>query len=241
MASQLSLQELLIVLAANNFSPAVINHEFLRLSGVIPEDWQLARQPVYSPETVQLAFDSGIVLTVQPNRIILAESVEDGGMATLKIAQLAQKLIQALPNLEYQALGFNPTGHYAPEAGNEAVKGFFNQTLMAQGPWFKVTEDAPRVTVNLAYQLERCPLNLTITEAGLRADDESMQSVVVFSGNFNYLIGGTAPQERTQQLLDNLQHWQADVQQFEQIVNQNFLDSVSETNTAAPSLLPAFG
>jgi hypothetical protein len=68
-----------------------------------------------------------------------------------------------------------------------------------------------------------------------------MQSVVVFSGNFNYLIGGTAPQERTQQLLDNLQHWQADVQQFEQIVNQNFLGTVAATNTAAPSLLPAFG
>jgi hypothetical protein len=241
MTSEISLQELLIVLAANNFSPAVLNHEFLRLSGVIPEDWQLARQPVYSPEMVQLAFDVGIVLTVQPNRIILAESLETTDLEKLKIAQLAQKLIQALPNLEYQAIGFNPTGHYAPEAGNEAVQGFFHQTLMAPGPWSQVTESKPRLTLNFAYQLDRCPLNLTITEAGLRADDESMQSVVVFSGNFNYLVGGTTPQERTQQLLDNLQHWQADVQQFAQIVNQNFLGTVAANHSAAPSLLPVFG
>jgi hypothetical protein len=241
MASQVSLQELLLVLAVNEFSPAVVNHEFLRLSGVIPESWELARQPVYSPQMVQLAFDSGLVLTVQPNRIILAESLEQKSLSDLQLATLAQKLIQALPNLEYQAVGFNPTGHYAPESGNEAVKQYFNRTLMATGPWMNVTAEAPRMTLNFSYLLDRCPLNLTVTEAGLRQEDESVKSVVVFSGNFNYLIGGTTTQERTGQVIEKLQNWQADVQQYEQIINQNFLANVAAGNTATPSLLPAFG
>ena len=239
MASQVSLQELLLVLAVNDFSPAVINHEFLRLSGVIPEAWELARQPVYSPQLVQLAFENGLVLTIQPNRIILAESLEQKSLPDLQLAGLAQKLIQALPNLEYQAVGFNPTGHYEPEAGSEAVKRYFGQTLMAQGPWMSVTAETPRVTLNFSYQLERCPLNLTVTEAGLRQEDESVKSVVVFSGNFNYLVGGTTATERTSQMLEHLQHWQTDVQHYEQIVNQNFLANLASGNTA-PSLLPAF-
>jgi hypothetical protein len=240
MASQVSLQELLLVLAVNDFSPAVINHEFLRLSGVIPESWELARQPVYSPQMVQLAFDNGLVLTVQPNRIILAESIEQRSLSELQLASFAQKLIAALPNLEFQAIGFNPTGHYAPAAGNEAVKQYFNRTLIAAGPWMNVTADSPRITLNFSYQLDRCPLNLTVTEAGLRQEDESVNSVVVFSGNFNYLVGGTTPPERSSQMLDYLQHWQADVQQYEQIVNQNFLANVTGDITAAPALLPAF-
>jgi hypothetical protein len=238
MASDLSLQELLIVVAADTFSPALINHEFLRFSGVLPEDWELSTQPIYSPEMVQLSFNTGVVLTVQPTRIILAESLATNALGDLKIPQIAQKLIQALPNLQYQAIGFNPTGHYEPESGE--TSSFFHETLMNQGPWFNVAEGRPKMTLNFSYQLERCPLNLTVTEAGLRTEAETIQSVVVFSGNFNYLVGGTTAPERQTLILENLQHWQADVQHYEEIINQHFLSAVSANVIAEPALLPAF-
>jgi hypothetical protein len=145
MVPELSLQELLIVVAANNFSPAVLNHEFLQHSGVLPEGWDLIDQPIYSPELVQLKFNSGVVLTVQPGRIVLAESLATQAIATLKIAEFVQRLIHALPNLQYQAVGFNPTGHYQPASGETAS--FFHDTLMSQGPWFNVADSRPKMTL----------------------------------------------------------------------------------------------
>lgn len=240
MVPELSLQELLIVIAANNFSPAVINHEFLQHSGVLPESWELIEQPVYSPEVVQLKFNTGVVLTVQAGRVILAESLSTQSLANIQIAEFAQRLINALPNLQYQAIGFNPTGHYQPVSGETAS--FFQSILMNPGPWFNLSETKPKMTLNFAYQLDRCPLNLTIAEAGLREDDESVTSVVVFSGNFNYIIGGSTAAERQAKALESLQHWQTDVQQYEQFVNQNFLSAVNSEPTVVPAsgLLPAF-
>jgi hypothetical protein len=238
MAPDLSLQELHIIVAADTFSPALLNHEFLKFSGVLPEDWELSRQPIYSPEMVQLAFNTGIILTVQSTRIILAESLATTPLAEVKIPQIVQKLIQALPNLKYNGIAFNPTGHYKPESGD--TSNFFHETLMNQGPWLEVGEGRPNMTLNFSYQLERCPLNLTVAGAKLRTEEEIMESVVVFSGNFEYLIGGTTAPERQSSMLENLQHYQADVQHYEQIVNQHFLSAVSAPVLAEPALLPAF-
>jgi hypothetical protein len=60
------------------------------------------------------------------------------------------------------------------------------------------------------------------------------------SGNFDYLVGGTTAPERQTLILENLQHWQADVQHYEEIINQYFLSAISANILAEPALLPAF-
>lgn len=234
MHQTVALQELAIVIAANNQSPAVVNLEFLKYSGIVPMDWELARSPIYTPQLVQHTFQNNITITAQPNRVIFTEVIEEKDTAMIEIAKLARKYVQSLPNLEYEALGMNPTGHvmFNDEA---AAKQYLRETLLAPGPWQQVGQSPVRTTLNFSYTLERHSLNLTVSEAGLRQDDETITPVVLFVGNFMYRVTGGTPAERIDSLCQSLDHWQLDLETYQEIVNQKFLSLVAQ-----PALLPAF-
>jgi hypothetical protein len=235
MHQTVALQELAIVVAANNQSPAVVNLEFLKYSGIVPMGWELARSPVYTPQLVQHTFQNNITITAQPNRVIFTEVVEGKELAGIEIAKLARKYVQSLPNMEYEALGLNPTGHVVFD-GEAAAKQYLRETLLAPGPWQQVGQSPVRATINLSYTLERNALNLTVSEAGLRQDEETITPVVLFVGNFAYRVTGSTQQERVENLCQSLDHWQADLETYQEIVNQNFLSDLSNK----PMLLPAF-
>lgn len=243
MVSSVSPQELVLVIAANDFSPAVVNFEFLKYSGIIGADWELARAPIYNNQVTQLAFQNGVVITAQPGRTILAENIADKDASQSLIGEVARKFVQSLPNLEYSAVGINPTGHAVFEGGRDSVKDFLSGKLVAPGPWQNIGIEAPRATLNFTYRLERGALNLTISEAGLRAEDETITPVVVFSGNFSYPISGGPAAERVNSTCDSLNNWRSDLAEFQKIVDQSFLSqAVSPSIPAqdAPTLIPAF-
>lgn len=236
MHSSVLLQELVVVIAATNHSPAVINLEFLKYSGIVPMEWELARAPIYTPQMVQLTFQNGVTITAQPNRVFFAEVIENKTVADIEVAKLARKYAHSLPNMEYEAIGFNPTGHTALGDQPEAVRQYLNETLLAPGPWLQVGQAPARARINFTYTLERGSLNLTVSEAGLRQEDETVKPVLVFNGNFSYPVEGTNHSERLESLSQSLEHWQSDLEAFQSIINQNFLAS----HSSQPSLLSAF-
>jgi len=57
MSSTFQPQEQTFVLVPSHdqpLNPAIVNEEFCRYSGVIPMEWELARDPIYTPQLVQL-------------------------------------------------------------------------------------------------------------------------------------------------------------------------------------------
>ena len=60
MTQALEIQELAIVITAKNYDPSLLNPNFLKYSGIIPTDWELARQPVVSNRASQIVFNNGI-------------------------------------------------------------------------------------------------------------------------------------------------------------------------------------
>lgn len=55
MTQSVEIQELAIVVAAQNHSPTMLNLEFLKCSGVVPTDWQVSafscfQQPSFSTD-----------------------------------------------------------------------------------------------------------------------------------------------------------------------------------------------
>jgi hypothetical protein len=69
----LILQELGIVVAMQQPNPNLVTAEFLQLSGIIPLDWQLARQPVNNDKISQLFFTNGVSISAEPNRIMFGD------------------------------------------------------------------------------------------------------------------------------------------------------------------------
>lgn len=232
----LDLQEMTIVLVTESQSPAIINQEFLIYSGVVPREWELARQPIYTPQVVQLTFQNGLSITAQPGRIMITEVLGDQPMSESQMAGVARRFVQSLPNLQYEAMGFNPLGHANVGDGTEAVQQYFNQTLLAAGPWQSIGNQPVKSRISFTYTFDESQLNLTVSEAGIRNDDETVLPIVLFSGNFSYTLTSSIPTERIEQLCGQIDRWQAETERFQSIVNETFLASTAPV----PALLPVF-
>ena len=98
-------QEFGIIIAAKNHKPTILNVDFLKYSGIVPTDWELARQPIYTQSVSQVAFTNGVAIVAEPTRIMFIEAIENKAAKEISVPNIAKKYISALPNVEYEANG----------------------------------------------------------------------------------------------------------------------------------------
>ena len=64
------IQELSITIAAKELDPTLLSEQFLKFSGIVPNEWELARQPVLNPGGSQVMFKNGVVYIEDANKVI---------------------------------------------------------------------------------------------------------------------------------------------------------------------------
>jgi hypothetical protein len=241
MSQKLIIQDLIIIIAAKNHSPSILNPDFLKYSGIVPKDWNLARAPVYTQSFARLDFSNGITIIAEPNRVMFMESMADKKIDSLQIPEIARKYVQALPNMEFEAVGINPRGYASFAGSGDAARQYMSETLLSPGAWQEEGEEPMRASLNLVYKFKRAPLYLSVTEAALRQEDETTTPIVMFSGSFSYELTGETAEKLTtlHQAIDN---WLPDLSTYSNIINNKFLanmasstDMVSDT-AAVPDL-----
>ncbi|WP_377479934.1 MAG: hypothetical protein P2A85_11455 [Microcoleus anatoxicus] len=224
MTPKVTIQELALALTAKNHSPTLLNSDFLKYSGIVPADWELARPPVFSPQISQAAFTNGINIVAQSNAITFIESLSTKSQEDVKIPDIIRKYVEALPRTDYQTLSINPRSFITFEAGDEnAAREFITSTLLAKGTWSDVGKAPVKAAVNLVYSLEQGELNLSVAEALLQLQDAEPTPAVLFSGSFQYEIAGELEGEKLQHLYKLLENWQPDLEAYREIVNKRFL------------------
>lgn len=236
MAQSLVVQELVIVIAAKNLSPTILNPDFLKYSGIVPADWELARQPIFTNSVVSVVFQNGISIVAEPQRVMFMEVIEGKAASSVAVPGIARKYVQTLPNVEYQAMGLNPRGFVAFENQQDAASKYLAETLLSPGGWQQVGTAPVRNTINYAYTLERRLFNLSVSEAAMRQQDETTTPIVLFSGNFSYELAGNTGSEKLISLYQALENWQADLETYKDIVNNKFLSFKVETKAVVPDL-----
>jgi hypothetical protein len=236
--NQLSVQELVIVIAAKNNNPTILTADFLKYSGIIPSDWELARQPVLTNSAAQVIFTNGVSIVAEPNRVIFIEAIADKEASAIAIPQIARKYVETLPNAEYQAMGLNPRGYARFDADKDAAHNYLSQTLLTPGAWSDVGTSPAKATINYVYTLERGQFNLSVNEAGLRQSDDTTTPIVLFSGNFSYDIANEDKAERLKNLYQAIDTWQADLDTYRDIVDSKFLVNQEAKPTPAKPATP---
>ncbi len=112
MNQALEIQELAIVITAKNYDPSLLNPGFLKYSGIVSPDWELAKQPVVSSRGSQIIFNNGIYIAAQPNRLMFVEALNTKeNISEAEIPQLAHRYTEILRTIEYQAVGINFRGY----------------------------------------------------------------------------------------------------------------------------------
>lgn len=227
MSATLEIQELAIVIATQNHNPTVLTPDFLKYSGIVPADWELAQSPVCTPNVAQIVFQNGTGITAQRDRIIFSETMSAKSMADVVMPKIACQYLASLPNVEYRAVGINPRGHAVLAGGVEATNNYMTQTLLGEGDWKTVGNSPLRAAVQLSYRLERSQLNLSVTEAAIQLPEQELLPVILFSGNFNYTIAPQAAEPKHTALTQVIQGWQLDLQTFQDMINSKFLNQTT--------------
>ncbi len=248
------LEEIAVTIAAQNLTPTILSQDFLKFSGIIPQDWELAQQPVLNPALAQLAFQNGITIVAQPGTISISESVGNKMLKELQVPQIATKYVEKLPHAEYVGLSNSPK-IIVPFPGHpEAVIQYMTQNLLARGSWQEIGTGILQAGINLVYLLDRCQLNITVNQVKLQQSQPSRESpeipkgmaysnpyiaALLFSGNFNYNIATDDLQQPLSKLIQAINYWQTDFNAFREIVTQKFLAKANlEQFTLSESVFP---
>jgi hypothetical protein len=222
MTNRLTLQELAIAVAAQQHNPTLLTPDFLKYSGVVPSDWQLARPPVLSNSASQVIFQNGISILAQANRIIFSEVIADKAPADVEVAAIARKYVEALPQIIYQGVGINLRGHVSFTQNDQAAHNYIFKHLLAAGPWHDYGTGKPQATLRFTYPLDQTRLDLEIAEVGVKQGDQEAVPAVLFTGVFSHTVTADTS---IADLIQTIDGWQTDLSTFQDVINTRFLKS----------------
>jgi hypothetical protein len=223
MNQKLNIQELAIAIVAEQHSPTLLTPDFLKYSGVVPADWQLARPPVATSTAAQVIFQNGVNIVAQGNRITFAELIGGKEPTEVAVAEVARRYGAALPQVTYQAVGINLRGVVPFDGVNQTARQYLFGTLLSPGPWQEFGQEPVQAALRFVYGLEQGRLDLEVLEAKLQRSDQSAIPALLFSGSFSHEVApanGGNPLAAMEQVIAN---WPKDLAVFTELVNQRFL------------------
>lgn len=218
----LQIQELAIVLGAQNFKPTLLNPDALTVAGIIPNDWELARQPVVTPQVAQLSFKNGVNFLAQGNVLTLSEGIRPG--QDVHIPAIAQQYMNKMENAGYRTVGISPKVLIGfPGGAEDTARQFIVEQLIAPGPWREIGTQPIQAKIEFSYPLDRCFLNLSIVEARIAQQDKPTIPAILFNSNFAYNLPADNPQQALQLAKQHIDSWMEDWKFFQETVQQKFL------------------
>ncbi|MFP4692681.1 MAG: hypothetical protein ACLFM2_02350 [Halothece sp.] len=235
----MDIQGLAITLSAKNLNPTMLTVDNLRSLGVIPEDWELSKQPTLNQLQARLNFKNGVNIVAQQRNITFAEPISAEKAQAVKVPTVAKEFLAKFAKADYQTVSVAPKIIISFGDDNPTTpRQFLIEQLIASGPWREVGNTTPQASVNFVYQLEGCNLNLSVNEVRLRAQNNPNQTVaaLLFSGSFNYRLqeGGST----TADLQGKIDRWSNNMETFREIVHQKFLGQSSKGGIFPSEVIP---
>lgn len=224
--------ELGIKILANKLDPNILNLSFLHSSGIVPSDWQLAKQPIVRAKSAQLSFTNGLNVIAQPGLITFVESLENQELVTdsskAKAPAVARSFVEHLPVAEYQGLSVNLKSLHLlagdlDTASRHIIDRFLQPQACSSNGYAPVS-----AALNLIYYLEHRQLILGINEARVQQKEpKNMLPALLFSGSFNYTLAAEPEAEKLSHLGQLIDDWHQDLAIYQQII-QAKLPSLGE-------------
>lgn len=160
------IRELAIVVVGRNHNPTILNPDFLRFNEIVPSDWELARPPLCTELIAQVVFGNRLSVVSQQDKIIFSEAFSVDGTGPVETPGVAQRYLNTVPHVDYQAVGVNPNGYVTFE-DQAAVLAFAKDRFLAKGPWLGFGDGLHGAGIRFSYEVEGRTLNLSL-DAGCR-------------------------------------------------------------------------
>ena len=119
------------VLVAKGHNPTILHPSFLKNEKIVPEDWELSKDPISTPPFATVAFTSGFSFVVELERLQVAFNGENADKQVVAVSEMARKYAEKLPHVIYTAVGIN-LSIFCDSQEPERV---LLQRFVKDGPW----------------------------------------------------------------------------------------------------------
>ncbi|MDZ8055692.1 MAG: hypothetical protein RMX68_026915 [Aulosira sp. ZfuVER01] len=234
MSQNLDIQEFVIAIAVRQQNPTVLTADFLKYSGIIPSDWELARPPVLTNAAAQVVFQNGVSIIAEVNRIVFSELIANKEAQDVSIPVIARKYVETLTQVSYQGVSINFRGYVLFEQKNGTPRNYIFGNLLKPGPWQEFGTSPVQAALRFIYTLKEAQLFLDVNEVGLQLPDKSLLPAILFSANVSHTIAQDDPVQRLTNLVQVIGNWQKDLEIYKEVVNTKFLTTGSYQINLAP-------
>lgn len=203
--------EFSVVVVANDHNPTILNPDFLERQQIVPEawGWKVAGPAITTPPFATVSYDRGVTVSVEPNRLQVADASASGGPQSSKVVDIARRYAEILPHVRYSAVGIN----FRSLAENTKPDGFLKDLFLKSGPWDSEVHKLQAVGFKLVYPLNEGRLTLTLDKGIViqgQEGESKKQSGVLSYANFHRDCHGYPTANEVFQHLDNAeQDWVA--------------------------------
>ena len=219
-------EDLTISLIIKNFNPTLLNYELLMMSGIVPNNWELAKKPVISPRGSQVIFKNSMEILAQGNTLNFRQPFKIKDLEKLEVANVVQRYVAKMGNAKYLGLSIAPK-IIILFTEVDGGKNFIHTTFFNDGSWRNLGKDSVQASLSLSYQLDDCRLAVTINPVKLQQPNKSFISAALFAGKFNYSFMNDQSEMVNNNLMTQLNGWQKNIEIFHDLVYQKFLQKAS--------------
>ena len=231
-------QEIAIVLSATEHDPTLLNAEFLRQSGVVPQDWELARDPVRTKRVSQVSFTNGCSIVAQTDRIVFTETLGAKPLGDVVTPGIACKYSEILSYADYQGVGINFRSIVPFKGDADAPRRYIATHLLAPAPWQQLGDKPMRSSLNLVFTFNEKRLTLNVTEASLQPTEDRTVPVILCTGNFSQDISSLTREERLQKVGETVADWQIDLDNYKQVLSSLLSKEQDSFDTLSSLMAP---
>ncbi len=172
-----------VVILGETHNPTILNPDFLAMRDIVPTGWT-TDQVITTPAFSVVSYANGLSVTVEPNRLQVADADSSALPPKSKAIDIAQRYVGTLPHVRYTAVGTN-FGSAVDVPGAET---YLSNRFLKKGSWDTRSHPLTALGLRLAYSLKDGHLVLSLDNMQIERPEINQgqpKTMVVANANFN--------------------------------------------------------
>ncbi len=213
-----NINEFAVVIAARQNNPTILNQDFLKVNKIIPKDWEL-KQPSMCIEPISsLVFKNSISIVSQFDKIVFSQQIKNSSKDEVKVPEIAVRYLNALPYVNYIAVGINPRSIVSFEGRNLNPYKYVVDKFISHGSWKNIGSEQIEATISFRFHISNAQINVNLS-ASSKKEKNRVDNLLIFAGNFHRSVKADSIEEKKKTIEQIILNWHNDWDVFlDQIV-----------------------
>ena len=170
-----------VVVTARSHNPTILNPDFIKKHEIVPSNWKHS-ETITTPPLSFVRYPNGISITVEEQKLRVVEPVRGKFLEKNQVCKIAARYVQALPEVNYTALGFN----WEIAFPKRAPKKWLRERFLVPGKWQKDPCKLLYNNLTVSFSAGEFINNLTLAPARFLMPEGKKKEAILIKSNFHH-------------------------------------------------------